>query len=249
MVFLILSSIISGCSIQKNVQGTTIEQIQMPQIFFCPQDDCELVFAQAISQAQRSVQCAFFEFNSKKIIDILKEKSAHIPIQIVIDERSFKDQLPHEIVKVANPVQYMHNKFCVIDDIRVVSGSANPTDNDLTLNNNNILIIDSAQLARNYKAEFNELWNGVYGKGQKNAISQIKGSIDIENYFCPEDECQKQVIDSLMDQKTGAEVDIVSIRSAEIDHLLKIKASQRESTFYAKQSPLPTNQLIEFTVF
>ena len=50
-------------------------------------------------------------------------------------------------------------------------------------------------IAQNYEDEFQELYNGIYGRGEKvkNNEVMINGK-SVENYFCPEDECAKQVI-------------------------------------------------------
>lgn len=54
----------------------------------------------------------------------------------------------------------MHNKFCVIDNQIVISGSYNWTDNAELKNAENINITENDnELATNYSLEFNKLWN------------------------------------------------------------------------------------------
>ena len=60
--------------------------------------------------------------------------------------------------------QLSHNKFCVIDDRIITTGSMNPTDNGADKNNNNLLVIYSKYLSLNYEDEFKELWNGSFGE-------------------------------------------------------------------------------------
>ena len=57
----------------------------------------------------------------------------------------------------------MHNKFVIIDDHIVWTGSMNLTDNDLRRNNNNVIIIESPEVAAVYEAEFTEMWAGQFG--------------------------------------------------------------------------------------
>ncbi|MEK6899748.1 MAG: phospholipase D-like domain-containing protein, partial [Nanoarchaeota archaeon] len=88
----------------------------------------------------------------------------------------------------------MHNKFCIVDGMKVVSGSMNPTDNDAFKNNNNLLIIDSKVIADNYEDEFQELFNGEFKKGIKVINPKvILDGIRVETYFCPEDDCAYHV--------------------------------------------------------
>ena len=92
----------------------------------------------------------------------------------------------------------MHNKFCIIDNGLVLTGSMNPTNNGANLNNNNLIIINSKYLAENYENEFDELWNGIYASGNKVKYPKIDTNIgQIENYFCPED-CQEKGVNKIL---------------------------------------------------
>ena len=97
----------------------------------------------------------------------------------------------------------MHNKFCIVDNVRILTGSMNPTNNGVHKNNNNLLIIESTILANNYETEFQELWNGVFKKGQKvlNPSIQIGSSL-VNNYFCPEDK-ETQLLSTIFNNKTS----------------------------------------------
>ena len=55
-------------------------------------------------------------------------------------------------------------------------------------------MIDSQVLASNYEAEFQEMWNGTFKKGDKvlNPVVDLQG-ITIKNFFCPEDSCADQI--------------------------------------------------------
>ena len=92
----------------------------------------------------------------------------------------------------------MHNKFCILDNEIVVTGSMNPTNNGVYKNNNNMIIIFSKYLARNYLEEFYEIKNGIYGKGDETKYTKIYlNNKKIENYFCPEDNCKDRIIEKL----------------------------------------------------
>ena len=96
----------------------------------------------------------------------------------------------------------MHNKFCIIDNEIVTTGSFNPTERDNFYNNNNLIIIHSKYLAKNYELEFKELWDKKFASGNKVEYPVIYlNDKRIENYFCPEDSCSEHVIDSLKEAK------------------------------------------------
>ena len=58
---------------------------------------------------------------------------------------------------------FMHNKFVVIDNHIVWTGSMNLTTNDFFENNNNIVVVESPELAAVFEAEFAEMWAGQFG--------------------------------------------------------------------------------------
>jgi phosphatidylserine/phosphatidylglycerophosphate/cardiolipin synthase-like enzyme len=98
------------------------------------------------------------------------------------------------------PYDYMHNKIIVIDNRTVWTGSMNPTLNGAYYNNDNVIVINSTELACNYKTEFFEMWNGSFSKGSPAntpyPISYVNGT-KIECYFAPEDGVEDQIVDEL----------------------------------------------------
>ena len=196
VVILIL---VSGCSINANVILEEIpeESIQV-SAYFCPRDSCENVTINSIKNAQNSLHCAFFDIDSGDIINAIAKKSHSADVKVVIDKNNYEGQIKGPGIKIADSKQYMHNKFCIIDNKIVMTGSTNPTNNDLNINNNNIVIIKSEYIAENYEDEFDELWNGVYATGDKVKYNKVgSDNLIIENYFCPEDNCRDKVLESI----------------------------------------------------
>jgi len=109
--------------------------------------------------------------------------------------------------KELNPVtnigpQLMHNKFCVVDEKKFFTGSFNPTERGNFYNNNNMLIIESDHLAKNYEHEFEELFGETFSGGDEveYPIVYLK-NMKVENYFCPEDDCSGHVLDILAEAR------------------------------------------------
>ena len=161
------------------------------QVYFCPTTNCGKVITDVIDNAKNSVHCAFYDLDLKDLIKAIGKKSYTADVKIIIDHGNYDGQIKGDGVKVVKSKQYMHNKFCIIDDNNVITGSMNPTERGSKFNNNNLIIINSKYLAVNYEEEFDELWNGVYASGDNVKYSEISTNIgSIENYFCPED-CQE----------------------------------------------------------
>jgi phosphatidylserine/phosphatidylglycerophosphate/cardiolipin synthase-like enzyme len=57
-----------------------------------------------------------------------------------------------------NP-NFLHDKFIIVDDRIVITGSLNYSTNAEESNDENVLIIDNAEIARLYLQEFARVWN------------------------------------------------------------------------------------------
>ena len=200
MFFVFFVIFLVGCI--PKITGKATAQIpketaESPKVYFCPRDDCSKIFEAHIKSANFSVYCALYDIKLKNIINSLAMKSKTADVKLVIDSSNYKEQIKGDGVMLDNNQQLMHNKFCVIDGSVTITGSFNPTDNDNNYNNNNMMVIYSNALARNYKDEFDELWDGKFGKGRnvENPLLYIN-NMKIENYFCPED-CQLELSSSI----------------------------------------------------
>jgi phosphatidylserine/phosphatidylglycerophosphate/cardiolipin synthase-like enzyme len=183
--------ILSGCSILTK-EAIMREDSTGPKLYFCPRQNCTIALKEVLGTTQNYSYCAFFDIDLKEIIDVLKENGRKADMRIIIDKDNDQGLIKGSSVHFDNSTAYMHNKFCVIDDSIITTGSFNPTFNDAYKNNNNLIIINSRVLAQNYKQEFLELWN--YKKGEKTRTTKFffNGKM-IENYFCPEDNCAEKI--------------------------------------------------------
>ena len=176
---LVLLISISGCNLSINnstINSNIYEDNVKIDAYFCPRDNCEKIIIDEINSAQDSLYCAFYELKLKDVISAIGKKSHAAGVKIVIDEGNYESQIKGQGVKTANSLQYMHNKFCIIDNKKVLTGSTNPTDNGVNFNNNNLIIIESKFLSENYKDEFDELWNGIYTAGDEVRYNKINSN-------------------------------------------------------------------------
>lgn len=189
--------LLSGCSKAIYDDGSL-------NVHFCPEEDCESEIANLIASANESIDCAFYSLNSDKISKAIKESDA---------EKTF---VFNKEIKYHKGL--MHNKFCIIDESIVFTGSYNP--NGLSYKNN-IVIIESEHLAKNYEDEFKELYSYKFSKGSKVKYSQIYvNDILIENYFCPEDSCDEKVKEVLAASEESVYFFIFSFTDKEIAEIL-----------------------------
>lgn len=184
----ILGSIINP---SKIIEETSLS----PEIYFCSEYDCEDLLINLIKSSNESIRCAFYDLTSYNVIDVLE--NTKVDMKLVVDKENTEKLKQLNYVDNKNTRQLMHDKFCVFDGKIVLTGSFNPTERAFQ-NDNNVIIIYSRYLAKNYESEFEELWNGEFGSGKsvEYPVIYFNGKIT-ENYFCPEDSCSKNIIKKL----------------------------------------------------
>lgn len=192
------------------------------KLYFCPREECETAFVAFLDSAQKSIHCALFEIDLKLVQEKLLEKSQVMEVKIVTDN-GYLDEFNHSFVK-ADSYGLMHNKFCIIDGVRMSTGSMNPTDNCAHKNNNNLLLINSTLLSANYEAEFQEMWNGTFKKGNTVLNPKISlGNTTLESYFCPEDHCAERVKEELKEAEQEIYFMTFSFTEEGIANILMLK--------------------------
>ena len=189
-------------------QTTTGQAADWYEIYFtdptCPpeaerQGGLDETIAGDLRQAQVRVDMAAFEFNSEPMLEALIELEGRgIPVRVVIDtdyeDESAIARLQRNGISVVTDGRsaLMHNKFLVIDGRYTWVGSMNFTTNGVYCNNNNLVRLDSAQLAQNYITELDEMYDGrEFGpRSPENTPSEqvTIGRVRVENYFAPEKE-------------------------------------------------------------
>lgn len=203
LILLLLLFFLVGC--QKT--GKVIQLVESgpePRVYFCPRDNCENELINTINKAQNFIHCAFFDIDLEKLIDVLNKKSKTIDVKLVIDSDNYFKQTKSIPIILDNKNQLSHNKFCIIDNKIITTGSFNPTENGNKKNNNNLIIINSRFLAENYEEEFQELWNKEFGSGAYVKYPKIIYNYkEIENYFCPEDKCSHHLINEILNAKNS----------------------------------------------
>ncbi|MCY4020073.1 MAG: phospholipase D-like domain-containing protein [Chloroflexi bacterium] len=163
-------------------------------------DGIDAPLASAIDAAERSLDIAAFELNSKLLYEaILAAQRRGVVARIVTDDRhgleddsdtALRDLRAAGVPIVAdNRSGLMHNKFIIVDERAVWTGSWNYTLNGTYRNNNNVLVLESAGAAAAYKTEFEEMFErGEFGARSSNdgVISMGEEAGEISIIFAPE---------------------------------------------------------------
>jgi phosphatidylserine/phosphatidylglycerophosphate/cardiolipin synthase-like enzyme len=198
-----------------------------PDVYFCPADDCIGEMLAWLDAAEESVHCALFEVGLSELRDKFVELDKRIDVKVITDDRYYEEVSDLLFVRHDNRSGLMHNKFCVLDGKAVWTGSFNPTYRGNYKNNNNVVFWQSVLLADAYEAEFDEMWDGVFGKGARSEVSDfVINGHDVEVYFCPEDWCANKVIYALQDAEHSIDFMTFSFTHDEVGKQILAKADE-----------------------
>jgi len=154
---------------------------------------CNSAISGEIDLAKRSVDCAFYSLKSTQVIKSLDRANRLLSVRLIVQRSGFN----RSYLRIAKPRRLMHNKFCVIDKRVVVTGSYNPSDLEKG-DADGIVVIHSRDIAAKFAQEFEELWGGVYGRGQPSPqIETALAEQCIVAYFCPEDDCAQALLNEV----------------------------------------------------
>jgi len=218
------------------------------QVYFCPQDNCQSHLIKQIESAKKTIHCAFFDLDLINVSKALAKKSKTIDVKVIIDKDN--EQKNIKGIKTDTSRHFMHNKFCIFDHKKILTGSFNPTERGNFKNNNNIIIIESKYLAQNYEDEFDELWNGTFNTGSvvRYPIMFINNR-KIENYFCPEDKCSEKIIPILSNAKKSIYFMTFSFTHEEIADAILYRNIDIKGVFEKMQAGSKYSQYHRFNGF
>jgi phosphatidylserine/phosphatidylglycerophosphate/cardiolipin synthase-like enzyme len=142
------------------------------RVFFSPQDGCAKEVVSQLDNAKKSIYIAMYFFTSRDMAQALvRAKQRGLDVKVCLnapDKSSEYDKYSKDVYLKNNgiPVKpikgkgIMHNKFCVIDEALVLTGSYNWTKRAEAENDENMLVINSSEIAKIYKEEFDRIYSG-----------------------------------------------------------------------------------------
>jgi phosphatidylserine/phosphatidylglycerophosphate/cardiolipin synthase-like enzyme len=154
--------------------------------------------------AQKSIQMAMYSFSLGDMADsLISAKDRGVSVQIVMETDNMDTDAVRKLTAAGIPVVgdasdgLMHDKFIVIDDQTVWTGSMNATTNSLETDNNNFVRIVSDSMAHAYTAEFDEMFVdhefGPDSPKEADGTEMTLSGMPITVYFAPEDRVAKHL--------------------------------------------------------
>ena len=139
------------------------------KVYFSTKDNLSKIVLSELAKGEKSIHIAMYCFTLKSLAKGLVEANRrNVEVKVLLDKdqkyskSSCWDILVEEGIKVKfyKSPGLMHNKFCVIDEKITLTGSYNWTGNANKINEENLIVIDSEKVTKQYEKEFQNLWIG-----------------------------------------------------------------------------------------
>jgi phosphatidylserine/phosphatidylglycerophosphate/cardiolipin synthase-like enzyme len=183
------------------------------EVYFCPAEDCNTIILEELNNS-KDFKCAFFDLTDRRISDLFRFRNE----SMIIHHENYKG---YGFARQTNGL--MHDKFCILDDKKIITGSHNPT---ISKNKDNVLVIESKFLAENYNNEFQNLI--AFSPAEKRETKHtelIFNNYKLENYFCPQDDCQDEILEEIRRANSSVYFFTYTFTDKEIANLLVSKKS------------------------
>ncbi|MBN2331813.1 MAG: DUF1669 domain-containing protein [Deltaproteobacteria bacterium] len=150
-------------------------------VYFSPEGGAEQVLVEKIDGAKTSIRVAVYTFTNRVLAQaLLRAQERGVAVSLILDGNDESEYSKgFYLYKRGIDVRYargrrrkgkkasfglMHHKFAVIDKKTVITGSYNWTASAEQWNYENLLIVNSVELALRYEQEFCELWANTFAK-------------------------------------------------------------------------------------
>lgn len=162
LIIYVLVCILSVPNVQANCEPSH-------EVAFSPNRGSLSLILQEIENAESEILVAAYSFTSQPIVDALV--AAHkrgVDVSIVVNKGSINGNgakaryIDEKGVPIRANAKYsiMHNKFMVIDEHTVETGSFNYSAAAVNRNAENVLVVKCvSSIASSYKEEFQRLWD------------------------------------------------------------------------------------------
>ena len=178
-----------------NVDGTSV------QVFFASENDVITPLIETLLTAEESIHFMTFSFTRDDIgVALIDRAYSGVEVQGIFETRGSQtafSEMPRgycaglDYRQDGNPFT-LHHKVFIIDETTVITGSFNFSDNATESNDENMVIIEDADLAAQFMAEFERVWEaGEYPEGDDVVCENARPNTSpwdgrASNFTCPD---------------------------------------------------------------
>ena len=152
------------------------------EVYFSLSDNPQKEIIKNINQAQASINIAMYIFTDREIaLPLIKAQERGVKVRVYLDQ----DQVDYKYsqsrflvqkgikTRISTNNYIMHNKFAIIDNRILLTGSYNWTFSANNRNDENLMVIDDPEIIARYQNQFVNLWTNKYSLERTQKLYKI----------------------------------------------------------------------------
>ena len=161
-----------------------LSSLAKTEVYFSLSDNPQRAIIKNINQAQAFINIAMYIFTDREIaIPLVKARERGVKVRVYLDKEQvdYKYSQSRFLVqkgiktRISTNNYIMHNKFAIIDNRLLLTGSYNWTFSANKRNDENLMIIDDPEIIEIFQNQFINLWTNKYSsKRTKELFSKAK---------------------------------------------------------------------------
>ena len=160
----------------------SISTLAKTEVYFSLYDNPQKAIIKNINQAEAFINIAMYIFTDREIaLPLAKAQERGVKVRLYLD----KDQVEYQYsqsrflvqggikTRVSTNNYIMHNKFAIIDNRILLTGSYNWTFSANNRNDENLMAIDDPEIITRYQNQFEKLWFEKYSLERTQQLYKI----------------------------------------------------------------------------
>ena len=160
----------------------SISTLAKTEVYFSLSDNPQKEIIKNINQAEAFINIAMYIFTDKEIaLPLIKAQERGVKVRLYLD----KDQVDYQYsqsrflvqkgikTRISSNKYIMHNKFAIIDNLLLLTGSYNWTFSANNRNDENLMVIDDPETIEIFQNQFINLWTNKYSLERTRQLYQI----------------------------------------------------------------------------
>jgi tetratricopeptide (TPR) repeat protein len=152
------------------------------EVYFSLSDNPQKAIIKNINQAEAFINIAMYIFTDREIaLPLVKARERGVKVRLYLDQ----DQVDYKYsqsrflvqkgikTRISSNKYIMHNKFAIIDNRILLTGSYNWTFSANHRNDENLMVIDDPEIITQYQNQFEKLWFDKYSPQRTRQLYQI----------------------------------------------------------------------------
>ena len=180
----------------------SISSLAKTEVYFSLSDNPQKAIIKNINQAEAFINIAMYIFTDREIaLPLVKARERGVKVRLYLD----KDQVEYQYsqsrflvqkginTRISSNKYIMHNKFAIIDNRILLTGSYNWTFSANNRNDENLMVIDDPELIEIFQNQFVNLWTNKYSSERTKELFD-KAKVDFLSASPPPANTEDKVI-------------------------------------------------------